>query len=111
MVVAMIAMRVMQAALDEIVDMIAVRRRFMSAAGSMHMARLMAFVPVLGGAAVRIAVADFDHMLVDALAVQTMQMSVMQIVDVVAMLHRNVTASGAVMMRVFGGRQMMMVGH
>jgi hypothetical protein len=53
-VVAVVAMRVVEVAGDAIVDVIAVRHRFVAAARAVHMARLMPSATVVGGAAVGI---------------------------------------------------------
>jgi hypothetical protein len=54
MIVAMVAVRVMQVTVDEIVNVVAVRHSLVTAARTVLMARLMALAPVLGGAAVRV---------------------------------------------------------
>lgn len=107
----MVAVLMMQAALDEIVGVVAVRHRLMPAAGPMDMAGFVHFMPLMGNAAGRIALGHFNHMLLDAVSIWMMQMAVVQIVDVVAVLHGDVTAPRAVMMRMFGMGEMAMIRH
>ena len=53
MIVAMVAMRMMEPVTDEIVDMVAMRNRLMPAAGSMDMAGLVTFVAIRPARTVR----------------------------------------------------------
>jgi hypothetical protein len=64
-VVAVVAMRMMEVAADTVVDVIAVRNRLMAAAGDVDMARLMTAAAMVRGAAVRVVAGDVDHVLVD----------------------------------------------
>lgn len=50
----MVAVRMMQVAVDQIVDMIAVWHRFVTASGPVHMARIMTTAPMLRRALVGI---------------------------------------------------------
>lgn len=54
MVIAMVTMGVVEMAVHEIVDMVAVRYGFVAAARPMHMPRFMAGAPVVWCASVRI---------------------------------------------------------
>lgn len=45
-------------------------------------------------------------MLIDVIAMRMMQVAIMQIVDVVAVAHRRVTAFGTVLVRVVGMMRM-----
>ena len=99
MIVAMVAMLVMQPAIDEIIHMVAMRDRLMSAARAMDMPRFVPFMSVLRRAAGRVVGGYFNYMLLDIVACLMVQMSIMQIVDVIAMLHPKVTAMSAMMMR------------
>jgi hypothetical protein len=99
MIVAMVAMLVMQPSIDEIIHMVAMRDRLMSAARAMDMPRFVPFMSVLRRAAGRVVGGYFNYMLLDIVACLMVQMSIMQIVDVIAMLHPKVTAMSAMMMR------------
>jgi hypothetical protein len=101
-VVAMIAVRMVQMAADQVIDVVAVRHRFVPAAGPMHMTGAMAGTVVLRRAAVRIGGADGDHVLVDMVAMHVVQMAVVQEIDVAFVAHRGMTALRAVLVVVMG---------
>lgn len=58
MVVAVLAVRMMQAAIDQIVDMVSMRYGLMAAASTMHMRSVMTGRRLIGGTAIRILRAD-----------------------------------------------------
>ena len=62
MVVAVIAVRMVQVAFDEVVHMIAVRDRLVPTAGAMLMAGLVATAVMIGRAALRVVRTDFQDM-------------------------------------------------
>ena len=97
MIVAMIAVRMMQPALHQIVDMVAMRHRFVSAVWTVHVRAVD-----LRRAARGIGSADRDHMLVDVVLVHVVEMAVMKIVDMAVMADRGVPAIGTMLMRVVG---------
>jgi hypothetical protein len=92
----MIAMLAMQAAVHEIVGMLAVRHRFVPAVRPVDMpVRMMRLI----AAAVRMLGVDGNHMLVDMIPVRVMEMAVMQIIDMPLMPDRLVAAAGPVLVR------------
>ena len=111
MIVAMIAVRVMQATLDEIINVIAMRHGGVAALWTMDMRGFVALVAVFRRAAVRVAVAHLDHMLSDAVAAWMMQMAVVKIVNMVAVLDGEVSTAWTMTMWMFGGREMAMRAH
>jgi hypothetical protein len=94
-VIAMLAVRVMEMLADEVVDVIAMGNLLMTAIGAMNMRGLMPTADVLGRAIRRVSGAYPEDMLVDVIAVGVMQMPVMQIVDVALVLDRRVPAIGS----------------
>src|ERR1700682_2935758 len=94
-VVAMIAVWMMQVAIHQVVDMVAMRDRFVPAAGAVLVGALY-----VRRAAGRIGRVDTDDMLVDVIAMHVVQMAVVQVVDVPVMADRDVTAAWAVLMGV-----------
>lgn len=76
-VVAMIAVWVMQVAVDQIVDMIAVRYRLVSASGPMDVIRGMGTTIMVRRTSIRIFRADLDPMFVDMVTMRMMQMPIM----------------------------------
>ena len=99
-IVAVVAVRMMQVAVHEIIDVIAVRDRFVAATGAVDMRGVVAGAG--RGVAVGIRGADFDDVLIDMPRVRMMQMPVVQVIDVPVVLHRSVAAVGAVLVVVVG---------
>lgn len=99
-VVAVIAVGMMQLALDQIIDMIAVRDRFMTTAGSMNMLCLMARMAERRRAAIWVLGVHLDRVLFDDVALLMVQMTVVKVVNVIAVLDRGVAAAGFVPMRI-----------
>ena len=75
MVVAMVAVRVVQVAVDQVVDVVTVRDGFVAATGAMDVAGLVAAAFVLGRAAVGVGGRDRDHVLVDVVAMRMVQVA------------------------------------
>ncbi len=92
----MVAVREMQVAVDEVADVIAMRDRFVSAAGTMHMAGFVSGAFVGRRTADGIDVGYFDNVFVDVSVMHVMQVAIMQVIDVVAMTHRGVAAARTV---------------
>jgi hypothetical protein len=101
-VVAVIAVRVVQMAADTVVDMIAVRNRLMAASGAVDMTCVVAAAAMVGGAVVRVVARHFDHMLVDMSFVRMVEMTVMEIIDVPAVAHRRVAAARPMLVGMLG---------
>ncbi|KVQ28105.1 hypothetical protein WL99_28570 [Burkholderia cepacia] len=95
MVITVVAVRVMKAAVDQIIDMIAMRYGLVPATRTMHMPRLM--VTAVRRTFVRIFRADLDLVFVDMIAVRVVQVAIMEIVYVVTMLDCGVTAVRAML--------------
>ena len=72
-VIAVVAVRVVQAAIDEKVDVVAVRHGFVAAAGAVHVARLVA--GARGRAAFGVDIRHGDGMLLHAAFVRVVQMA------------------------------------
>jgi hypothetical protein len=98
MIVAMIAVRMVQVSVDKVIDVIAMRHRLMSASGAMHMPRLVAAAAVIRGALVGIFRTHLDRMLIHVIAVRMMEMAIMQIIDVIAVANGCVATAGAMLM-------------
>jgi hypothetical protein len=95
-VVAVIAVRMVQVAVDEIVDVIPMRHRFVAAAGSVNVARVVA--AAARRALVRIFGAHFEPVLVYMIAVRMMQMTVMQIINVIVVIDCSMSTVRAMLM-------------
>ena len=96
-IVTVVAMRMVQVTVDEIVNVITVGYRLVSTPGAMYMIGGVATTGVRRCACIGIHVADFHHMLLDlAVLTDVMQVAVVEIVDMVAMLDAGVLAVRAV---------------
>jgi hypothetical protein len=100
MVVAVIAVRMVQVPGNMIIDVVAVWHRFMAATRAMGVVRFVTAAAMTRGAAIRIAAGYADHMLVDMAFVRMVKMAVMQVVDVIAVAHGRVPATGPMLMSV-----------
>lgn len=81
----MVAVAVMQSAIDQIIQVIAMRHGRMSAT-------VMSATAICRRALRRIGRAHFDDMFVVMVAVQGMQMAIVQIISMVAVQHGQVSA-------------------
>ena len=95
MVVAMVTVRMVQVAVDQVVDVVTVRDGFVAATGAMDVAGFVAAAFVLGRAAVGVGGRDGDHVLVDVVAMRMVQVTVVQVVDMTVMPDGRVAAAGA----------------
>ncbi|WP_246791357.1 hypothetical protein [Bradyrhizobium commune] len=89
-------------AVDEIIDMIAVRDRFVAAAGAMDVGSIVSGAVMVGCATVRVLVAHLNAMLVHMTGVRVVKMTVVEVVYVVAMPNRDVAALWSVRVIVVG---------
>ncbi|GAC1300328.1 MAG: hypothetical protein NVSMB19_06720 [Vulcanimicrobiaceae bacterium] len=102
-IVAMRAVMIVEMPVDEIIDMIPVRNGFVTAVAAVRMACVVAAARMRGGTRDGVGARDFEAMLVDVTVVYEVQVSVVQEIDVVGVLHARVRAIGAaVRMRVVG---------
>ena len=100
MIVAMVAVRMMQMAIDQIVHMVSVGHRFVAASRSVHMAGVVTTAAVLRCAPVGVGCGDLDHMLIHVVTMDMMEMPIMQIVDMAIVIDGSMPAIRAVHMRV-----------
>lgn len=84
--------RVMQVAVDEVVDVIAMRYRLVSAPVAVLVICLVAVAGVIGGTDRGIGIVDGDHMLVHMILMRTVQVPVVQVVDMIAVLDGDMAA-------------------
>ncbi len=94
----MIAMRMMQVALYEIIGVIAVRDRLVSASRPMNVPGFVAAAFVPAGAIVWIFRGNFNAVFLDPVSAHMMKMAVVEIVDVASMAYCRMAAPGFVTM-------------
>jgi len=91
MVVAVIAVRMMQMTVNKIVDVVTMRYRLVTTTWAVNMIRIMTTALVRWCAAIGIGLTRFDTVFHNGpIFANMMQMPVMQIVDVVAVLNAGV---------------------
>jgi hypothetical protein len=89
----MIAVRMMQASINQIIDVVAMRNGFVAAARTMLMGCFMAARAMRQRAPIGIGFADFDHVLFGASVMNVLQMAMIEIIDMVAVPNRDVAAA------------------
>lgn len=97
-VIAMVAVLVMKAPCNQIVDMVTMRHGFMAAVRAVDMAMIVANTVLDRTAAIGVVTIHFDDMFINVIAMGMMEVSIMQVVDMVAMLDGHMAAAGAVFM-------------
>ena len=99
MVIAVIAVGVVQMAVDQKIEVIAMRNFLMPAVRTVYMLLVVAAAMMIGRAPRRILGSHRKHMLDDrAVGIEMVQMTVVQVIDVPFMVYRSVAAACAVLM-------------
>lgn len=98
-------------AVDEVVDMIAVRDRFVAAARTVNVSGIMPGAAMVRRATIRVLVAHLNAMFVNMTGVRVVKMTIVEVVHVVAMLNRDVAALRSVRMIVIGMMGKIAGGH
>jgi len=96
----MITTRMMETSIDNVVHVIAMRDRLMSAPGAMNVA-IFVFDVGHAGAAIGVLARHGEHVLVDrTIFVLVMEMTVVEIIDVIAMPDGRMSAARAMLVGV-----------
>jgi len=98
----MVAVWMVQAAVDQIVGVITMRHCCMTAPRAVAMRRVMAAATVFRAAAVGIGGTDFDDVILDMPVVRVLQMPLVEVIHVTIMANRNMTAAGTMCVRMIG---------
>lgn len=97
--------RVVQVAVHQVIDVVAVWHRFMAAAGAVHVLRTVTGAAVLRRAGGGVDGVDLQLMLLDACGPHVVQMAVVQVINVAIVADGRVAATrpvGVVVLRVKG---------
>ena len=105
MVVTVVAVRVVQMPVDQIVNVVAVGHWFMATTGTMDVISIVPCAPMMGRAAIWIGRGDLNDMFVYVIPMQVVKMAVVEIVDMVAMAHGGVATVGSVNVWMVAGRR------
>jgi hypothetical protein len=93
MVVAMIAVRMVQASIDQIIEVGPMGDSLVAAIWTMLMRCIMPFRRPIGRAAIGVLRCYFDDMLIDATALNVLKVPLIKIIDVVCVANRDVATS------------------
>jgi hypothetical protein len=88
MVVAMLAMGVVQPTVDEIVGVVTLRNRLVAAARAM----LVAIARMIWSAANRVHIADLENVFIHVTLVRVLHVAILQVINMITMVYRNVSA-------------------
>lgn len=97
MVIAVVAVGVVQVALHQVIHVVAMRDCFVPAARAVLMARLVRAAVVVRSASGRVSRAHRQDVFVDVIAVGVMQVPIVQVILVVIVQDCRVTAAGTVL--------------
>jgi len=102
-VVTVIAMRVVEVTVNQIVDVVTVRNHFVAAIWTVNMARVMTAALMVWRARVRVGGGDVKRVLFDLpIGADVMHVAIVQVVNVIAVLNARVFAIRAVLVVVIG---------
>jgi hypothetical protein len=101
-IVTVVAVGVVQVAINEVVGVIAVRHRFMTAAGTVLVSLGMLATVVLGRTGGRILAADRQLVFLDTTLAHVVQVPVVQVIYMTLMFDARVATTGTMLMRVVG---------
>jgi hypothetical protein len=107
----MVAVRMVQVSIDQVVGMVPVRHCLVSAARAMPMRRIMSAAAVLRRAAGGIRCVHFDDMLVDVIFMRMVEMTIVKVIDVALMVNRDMTTARSMDMRMVGVNGVIVRGH
>jgi hypothetical protein len=102
MVVTVVAMGMVQMTVDDVVDMVAVPDRFVTAVRAVNVTGVMAGTTVLRRALVRVRFGHLQYVPIAVILVRVMQLAVVEIVDVSIVHDGGVAAAGAMDVRMIG---------
>jgi hypothetical protein len=94
MMIAVARMRMMQVATYQVIDMAAVGHRLVTAIRTMHMPTVVPSALVAAGANIRIAGADFQHVLIGVVAVRRVQVAIVKVIEMIPVPDCRVAAAG-----------------
>jgi hypothetical protein len=110
-IIAVVAVCVMKAPINQVIDVIAVRHRFVAAVQPMNMCLLMSGAVVVWCTPDRIHRGDLDSVVVHMAVVRVVQVPIVKVVDVAVVLHGGVSTIRAMLVKVFPGMFGMRIRH
>jgi len=101
-IVAVIAVRVMEATIDQVIKVVPMRNRLMATARAMPMRLIMSGSTMLRVTPIGIRGANFNHVFISAPLFHMLQMAMVEIINMILMLNGNVAAARTMHMRLIG---------
>jgi hypothetical protein len=102
-IVAVIAVGMVEASVDQVVKVVPMRNRLMATARAMSMCLIMSGSTMRWVAPIRIGGANFNHVFICAPVFYMLQMAMVEIINVIVMLNGNMAAARTMDMRLIGG--------
>lgn len=93
MIVAVVAMWMVQMTIHQIVHMITMRYRLMSTARTMHMLLSMSRAMMIGSTTIGVHRTHLQTMFVHMITMHVVQMTIMQVVDMTIVFNRRMSAA------------------
>lgn len=88
--------------IDQVIDMVAMRYRFMAAAWAVYMSGCVAGALMAWCAALGVVSVHCQAVLIDMIAMHMVQVAIEQVINVTVVLNRRMAASSPVLMTVVG---------
>ena len=101
-IVAVIAVRMMEASVDQVIKVVPVRNHLMAAARTMAMRRIVSGSTMLRVAPIGIRGTNFNHVFISAPLFHMLQVAMVEIINVILMLNGNMAAARTMHMRLIG---------
>jgi hypothetical protein len=111
MIITVIAVGMVQMVRHEIVDVVAMRNRFVAAARTMNVSSIMSTAAMVGRATIRVLVAHFNPMFVHVIGVRMVKMAIVEIIHMIPVPDGNVAAAGSMRVVVVGMMRKIASGH
>ncbi len=102
MVIAVVTVRVVQMAIDQVINMIAMWHGLMAAAWAVHMTGGVAGALMAWRAALGVVSVDRQAVLIDMIVMHMVQVAIVQVINVTIVLNRRMAASSLVLMAMVG---------
>jgi hypothetical protein len=102
-IVAVITVGMVEASIDQVINVVPMRNRLMAATRAMAMRLVMSGSTMCWVAPIRIRGINFNHVFICAPAFHMLQMAMVEIVNVILMLNRNVATARTMHMGLIGG--------
>lgn len=97
----MAVVRMVEVIADEVVDVVPMRYGLVPAVGTMRVARVVLLARMSWRTCIRIGFANLDDVIVDVATMGVMKVSIVKIIDVIAVTDRRMATAGLVVMIVF----------